>query len=267
MKNTVRRLTWFGHNCFLFESDNIRIMVDPFFPPNSSPVSAESIRTDYVLVSHGHDDHCADAYTIARNNNALIIAVAEIADFFAEKGVKTEALNIGGAVYLPRSLDSVIQKAQILAVQAPHSSTLSRGIAGGNSLGFVISFSQNETELSPQKGAIKPMRKTLADSAAFSIYFACDTGYFSEMNWIGKLGIDIAVLPIGDKYTMGPSVSLDAIEAISPRYVVPCHYNTWKPISQDVFKWSEAVRQYTKSEPIVLAAGASVSEKDDGSWS
>ena len=266
MKSTTKKLTWLGHNCFIFEYGDAKFIVDPFLIPDSSPFSAESIAADYVLVSHGHDDHCADALTIARKNNASVVAVAEIAGFFTKIGVKTEPVNIGGAIYLPVSGDASVPKAQILAVQAPHSSTLPQGDHGGNSLGFVVSFSQNGVSLSPNDAPIKPMQKTLADAAAFSIYFACDTGFFSEMRWIGKLGIDVAVLPIGDRYTMGPSTSLDAIDAISPRYVVPSHYNTWPPISQNVSQWSDAVRQYTKSEPIVLTVGKSVNEKEDGSW-
>ena len=266
MKNTTKKLTWFGHNCFLFEYGEAMFIVDPFLVPDLSPITAERIDATYVLVSHGHDDHCANALTIAQKNNAPIVAVAEVAGFFAQKGVKTEPVNIGGAIYLPIPNDVNFPKAQVLAVQAPHSSTLPQGIPGGNSLGFVISFSQNGVSLSPSDAIIKPMQKTLADAAAFSIYFACDSGYFSEMNWIGKLGIDVAVLPIGDRYTMGPSVSLDAVAALSPRYVVPSHYNTWPPISQNVSQWSDAVRQYTKSEPLVLTVGNSISEREDGSW-
>ncbi|MDD3590149.1 MAG: MBL fold metallo-hydrolase [Thermoguttaceae bacterium] len=266
MKHTLKKLTWLGHNCFLFEYGKTKFITDPFLTPDSSPISAENIEANYILVSHGHDDHCADALVIAKNNKSPIIAIPEVAGYFAQKGAATEPVNIGGAVYVPLFNDINLPKAQVLAVQAPHSSTLSNGAPGGNSLGFVLSFSQNEVCLSPNDGTIKPMRQTLEDASAFSIYFACDTGYFSEMSWIGRLGIDLAVLPIGDRYTMGPSTSLDAIEAIQPRYVVPSHYNTWPPISQNVEKWRDSVRKYTKSEPILPIIGSSIEEQEDGSW-
>lgn len=133
-------------------------------------------------------------------------------------------------------------------------------------MGFVLSFSQNGAPLSPDQAPIKPLKDVLADAEAFSIYFACDTGYFSEMSWIGKLGIDVAVLPIGDRYTMGPSLSLEAISALNARYVVPCHYNTWPPISQDASKWADAVQRYTQSKPLVLKPGVPVAEDESGNW-
>lgn len=266
MAKKSKRLTWFGHNCFLFEYESTKFLVDPFLAPSVSPVRASDIKTDYILISHGHSDHCANAVEIAGNSSPTIIGIAEVASFFNRKGLKTESVNIGGALYLPFADAPDKPKFQILTVQAPHSSTMPDGSPGGNSIGFVLSFSQNDTWLSPDKAPIKPMRDLLSDALAFTIYFACDAGYFEEMKWIGRLGVDLAVLPIGDLFTMGPSVSLDAINAINPQCVVPCHYNTWKPIAQDVGKWSDAVRQYTKSLPLPLAPGQTISEVANGVW-
>ena len=266
MKYATKRLTWLGHNCFLFEYNETRFITDPFFVKGVTPYSLNNIQVDYVLVSHGHADHCADALEVAQNSSATLIAVAEVAGYFSKKGIKTEPVNIGGAIYLPVAKDPIEPQAQLLTVQAPHSSTMSDGSSGGNSVGFVLSFSQNGSHLSPAKSPIRPMKRALADASAFSIYFACDTGLFSEMNWIGSLGLDIAVLPIGDRYTMGPSLSLDAVNALQPRYVVPAHFNTWKPIAQNQDLWSEAVRQYTNSSPLVLSPGKSIEEQTDGAW-
>ena len=87
------------------------------------------------------------------------------------------------------------------------------------------------------------------------MYFACDTALFLDMKLIGSGGLDLAVLPIGDLYTMGPDDSIDAIKLLNPKRVAPCHYNTWPPIAQDAAAWAERVRSHTAAEPIVLQAG------------
>ena len=266
MRKSTKKLTWLGHNCFTFTYDDAIFAIDPFLQHKNAPIAAKDAVVDYALVSHGHADHCADVAAFVKARNAPIIAVPEVASAFAKEKLTTEPINIGGAIYLPVSKDPNAPKAQILAVQAPHSSTMQNGDPGGVSLGFVLSFSQNGVHIAPDRAPIAPLDKTLAMAAAFTIYFACDSGYFSEMEWIGKLGVDIAVLPIGNRYTMGPAVSLDAIRAINPRWVVPSHYNTWAPIVQDVEKWADAVRQYTKASPLVLAPGESAVESEDGNW-
>lgn len=266
MERAKKSLTWLGHNCFTFTFNDVKFVVDPFLVKGVSPVKAAEISADYVLVSHGHADHCTDAVEIAQRSNAVIVAVAEVASFFSRRQVKTEPMNIGGAIYVPVSESANLPKAQILAVQAPHSSTMPDGSAGGNSVGFVLSFPQNGCFISPDKAPIKPMKQTLSAANAFNVYFACDAGLFSEMEWIGELGIDLAVLPIGSRYTMGPAMSLDAINMLKPRYVIPSHYSTWDPISQDAVKWSEAVREYTQAEPLLLTPGQVASEGEDGLW-
>ena len=266
MGSVSKKLTWYGHNCFLFEYNNVKFLVDPFLVPGIAPVASKDIKADYILVSHGHSDHCANTLEIARNSHSTIIGIAEVASFFARQGLKVESANIGGALYLPISNNTESPQAQILIVQATHSSTMQDNSPGGSSIGFILSFSRNGSFLSPDDTPIKPMKETLADAAAFSIYFACDTGFFTEMSWIGSLNIDVAILPIGDRYTMGPSVSLDAIKAINPQYVVPCHYNTWAPISQQVDKWRDAVRQYTNAIPIILTPGEVLFENEIGEW-
>jgi len=266
MTKLDKKLTWFGHNCFLFEYGTTRFLTDPFLVKGLAPVAPEDVDANYLLVSHAHGDHCADASTVARKSSAKIVAVAEVADYFGRKGADVEPVNIGGAVYLPLASKDDSPLAQVLATPAPHSSTFSNGTPGGNSLGFVLSFSQNGRGIGSQAPEIKPLRESLDDADAFSIYFACDAGYFSEMEAIGRLKIDVAVLPIGDRYTMGPSLSLDAINAIKPRFVVPSHYDTWAPIAQDARKWSEAVLKHTQAIPLVLPVGGSVQEGADGIW-
>ncbi len=257
------RLTWFGHNCFMFSFNGTNILIDPFFEASISPQDKHHLKLDYILVSHGHDDHLADALGLALNSNAPIITSFELGNFFERKGVRTEKVNIGGAIYLPLH-DSSKLKFQIIAVPALHSSSLGNHDPAGNSMGFVLSFPKNHVPISPREvPSIKPLKEQLAEASAFSIYFACDTGYFSEMSWIGQLGIDIAVLPIGDRFTMGPSASLDAINAISPKLAIPSHYNTWEPISQNAEKWSESVKKYTNAQPCVIPNGGALLIEDN----
>ena len=107
-----------------------------------------------------------------------------------------------------------------------------------------------------------PPKKTeqvkLTLTSGEKIYFACDTGLFGDMALIGAGGLDLAVLPIGDLFTMGPDDALEAVKLLKPRKVVPSHYNTWPPIAQDPNKWAERVRAGTKSEAVVVEPGGSV---------
>jgi L-ascorbate metabolism protein UlaG (beta-lactamase superfamily) len=94
--------------------------------------------------------------------------------------------------------------------------------------------------------------------AAQRVYFACDTALFLDMKLIGSGGLELAVLPIGDLFTMGPDDSIDAIKLLSPKRVAPCHYGTWPPIAQDADAWAEKVRSHTAAEPIVLKPGGKI---------
>jgi L-ascorbate metabolism protein UlaG (beta-lactamase superfamily) len=117
---------------------------------------------------------------------------------------------------------------------AHHTSMLPDGANGGSPCGFGL---------------------TLGDG---KIYFACDTALFSDMKLIGSGGLDLAVVPIGDLFTMGPDDALEAVKLLKPRRVVPSHYNTWPPISQDAAAWAARVKSETSSEPIVIEPGGTV---------
>ena len=144
---------------------------------------------------------------------------------------------------------------------ALHSSTMPDGRPGGNACGFLLSIPKAGSD-GFGDGEIRPLAETL--SGAFHLYFACDTGYYSEMERLGTLGLDVAVLPIGDRYTMGPAASLDAIRALRPRKVIPSHYNTWPVIAQNAERWADAVRKYTDAEPILPQLGAVVGMENTG---
>jgi L-ascorbate metabolism protein UlaG (beta-lactamase superfamily) len=205
------------------------VLLDPFLDENpAAPVKAADVAADFILVSHGHFDHIADAPAIALRTGATVVAIYEIAEWLGQKhGVKnTIGMNLGGSVQLPFG--------RVKLTMALHSSQLPDGSNGGNPAGFLLTLPEGK------------------------IYFACDTGLFSDMQLIGAAGIDLAVLPIGDLFTMGPDDSLAAIQLIRPKRVVPSHYNTWPPIAQDAQAWAERVRRETSAEPLVLPPGGAV---------
>jgi L-ascorbate metabolism protein UlaG (beta-lactamase superfamily) len=219
-------LTWLGHGSWSIKTGDTQVLLDPFLDDSpTAPIKAADAEADFILVSHGHFDHVADAAPIANRTGATIVAIHEIAQWFNTKQSvqNVVGMNLGGSVQLP------FGRAKLTL--AFHSSELPDGSSGGNPGGFLLSLSDG------------------------NIYFACDTALFSDMSLIGQAGIDVAVLPIGDLYTMGPDDALEAVQLIKPKVVVPDHYNTWPPIEQDPNKWADRVRAETNSNPVVIEPG------------
>ena len=221
-------LTWLGHNAWSIHSGQFHLLVDPFLNDSpTSPVKSQEVAADFILVSHGHADHTGDTVEIARRTGATVISNYEICEWFARQGVqKTLGMNLGGASRQPFG--------QVKLTLAHHSSTLPDGSPGGNPAGFLL---------------------TLPEAR---IYFACDTALFYDMKLIGAAGLDLAVLPIGDTFTMGPEDSIEAIKLLEPKRVAPAHYNTWPPIAQDAAAWAARVKSETRAEPIVLSPGGKI---------
>ncbi|QEG25081.1 metal-dependent hydrolase [Mariniblastus fucicola] len=223
-------LTWYGHATWMISTGEHKILLDPFFDDSpTAPIKAAEAEADFILVSHGHFDHIADAASIANRTGAPVYAVYEIANWLsANHGVENaNGMNIGGAVDLPFG--------KVKMVPAIHSSGLPDGSYGGVAAGFLLKVGDTK------------------------LYFACDTALFSDMQLIGAVGLDAAVLPIGDLFTMGPEDSVTAVDLLKPKAVLPSHYNTWPPIEQDAEAWSKLVQSRTKAKPIVLAVGESYS--------
>ena len=221
-------LTWLGHASWKLVAENRTLLIDPFLDDSpAAPLKANQVEADYILVSHGHFDHCADAASIANRCRATIVSNFEIATWFASKhGVQnTVGMNLGGSIVLPFG--------RVQLTVAFHSSQLPDGSYGGNPDGFLINLPRG------------------------SIYFACDTALFSDMKWIGAAGLDVAVLPIGDLYTMGPRDAVEAVKLLAPKRVLPSHFNTWPPIAQDAEAWAALVRKETTAQPVVLLPGHS----------
>ncbi len=222
-------LQWLGHGSWSIQVGDHVVLLDPFLNDSpTAPIKADDVTANTILVSHGHFDHVADVAAIANRTGATVVAIFEIADWFSKNhGVQnTIGMNLGGGVDLP------FGRAKMTL--AHHSSQLPDGSYGGNPGGFLLTI----------------------DGA--NIYFACDTALFADMKLIGQAGIDLAVLPIGDLFTMGPEDSIEAINLIQPKRVAPAHYNTWPPIEQDAAAWAEHVRAETSAVPIVLEPGGTI---------
>ncbi|MDB4374529.1 metal-dependent hydrolase, partial [bacterium] len=201
---------------------------DPFLNDSpTAPHKASEVDADFILVSHGHLDHVADVAEIANRCDAMVIAGFEVAEWFAnQQDVKrTTGMNIGGSLSLPFG--------SVKMTPAIHSSQLPDGAYGGVAGGFLIMLGDR------------------------TLYFACDTALFSDMQLLREKGIDAAILPIGDLYTMGPRDSVTATNYLNPKQVLPTHYNTWPPIEQDAENWAEMVRAGSTAEPVVLQPGQS----------
>lgn len=220
-------ITWLGHSCFGIRAGKFDLLVDPFLDESpTAPTKSAGVAADFVLLTHGHFDHVADAVAIASRTEATVVANFEIGEWLKTQGVREDkvvGMNPGGAIDLP------FGRAKM--TPALHSSSLPDGTYGGVAGGFEL----------------------LLDSKR--IYFAGDTALMLDMKLIGIGGLDLAVLPIGDLFTMGPDDSLEAITLLSPQHVIPCHYNTWPPIEQDAAKWADRVRSHTAADPVVLQPG------------
>jgi L-ascorbate metabolism protein UlaG (beta-lactamase superfamily) len=223
------KITWLGHACFAIESEGMHLLVDPFLTGNDkAPVKADQVQADFIFLTHGHFDHVNDAAPIAKRTGATVLSNYEVSVWMTKQGVsqdKVVGMNPGGWVKQP------FGRAKFTI--AHHSSSMPDGSYGGVAGGFL-----NET-------------------GGKRIYLAGDTALFLDMKLIGAGGLDLAVLPIGDRFTMGPEDSIEAIKLLNPKRAAPCHYNTWPEIAQDGQAWAAEVKRSTAAEPLVVEPGGS----------
>lgn len=221
------RLRWLGHSAMHLETAGLNVLIDPFLTGNpKASAKAGDLPADFIMVSHGHSDHVGDAIEIAERTGATVIANYEIATWFNEKmGVRNvHGMQHGGAYTFPFG--------RVKMTLAFHGSALPDGSYGGNPCGFLITVDGGK-----------------------KIYLACDTGLFGDMKLIGEEGIDLAVLPIGDNYTMGPDDAIRAIKLLNPARVMPVHYDTFPLIAQDAGAWGLRVRKETSAVPLIIHPG------------
>ncbi len=216
------KVKWLSHASFFIETDKARLLVDPFITDNPlAPVSADEIETDFIFISHGHGDHVGDSVPIAKRTGAMVVSNYEIQNWISAQGVENvHPLHIGGGFDWPWG--------RVKLTIAQHGSMLPDGSNGGNPCGFIFYID------------------------GIKIYHACDTGLFYDMKLIGEEEIDLAILPIGDNFTMGPDDALRAVKLIEPKQVIPIHYDTFDVIKQDPHAWATRVQQETSTAVVVM---------------
>lgn len=212
------KLTFHGHATVSIHTADSKLVIDPFFSDNPHFVgSVDDIEADYILVTHGHYDHVADLIGLAERTGATCIATFEIASFLESQGLNTSPQHIGGGAHYPFGyvkLTAALHGGMVNLPGAEGFTTLPAGI--------LINFNSGER-----------------------FYHAGDTALLTDMQLL-KGKVDVAVLPIGDRFTMGPDDAVTAVEFIEPKVVIPCHYDTWPPIEQDAAAFAAKVGDRAK---------------------
>ena len=197
-------LQYFGHSTFLFtNSQKQNIIIDPYLNANPlSPVKSNQVKADYIILTHAHSDHMADALTIADRHKTTIICVSELASIISKSGFRTHPLQIGGAFRFDFG--------RVKFVPAFHGSSTMNGVYAGLAAGAVFTVEGK------------------------TIYHCGDTGIFGDMKLIGEIDkIDILLIPIGGNYTMDIDDAVRAVTMINPELAIPMHYNTFDLIKCD----------------------------------
>lgn len=209
-------ITYYGHSCFGIEINGKHLLFDPFITPNdmAQAIDIHSIKADYILITHGHEDHIADAEGIAKRTGAVVLCNYEISQWLTRKNIQNiQPMNIGGKIKLDFG--------NVKCVVAQHSSSLPDGSYGGNPMGFVIESSES------------------------NFYYAGDTALTYDMKLIGDYRkIDFAFLPIGDIYTMSVDNAIIACDFIDCNYIIGMHYDTFTAIQIDK---EEAVQKFSRA--------------------
>ena len=220
------KLTYYGHStCSLETEEGVHIVIDPFFADNPAcQTSVDDVAADFILITHGHFDHIADVIPLAERTGATVVATFEVANFLEKEGLTVSPHHIGGGVSYPFGYVKLTPALHGGAVNLPGGEAFTSMPAG-----LLINFTGGQR-----------------------FHHAGDTGLITDMQLLNGL-VDVAMLPIGDRFTMGPEDAVRAIGFIEPKVVIPIHYNTWPPIEQDAEAFKAAVGG--RAEVEIMSAG------------
>ncbi len=225
-------LRYLGHSACTVVRGARTVLIDPFLTGN--PVAAarpDDFSPDAILVSHAHGDHLGDTAAIARRSGAMVVGGVELMGYLERQGVeRTHGMNLGGAHAFPWGWVKLTPAWHSASVEDPALGSLETGTPAGLMLRVGEKL----------------------------IYHAGDTALFGDMALIGRHGIDLALIPIGDNYTMGPDDALEAVRLLQPRAVVPIHYDTFPLIAQDGPAWARRVEQELGIQAVALRPGESI---------
>lgn len=218
-------LTYHGHATWGLETNGTTILIDPFFTGNPLATrAAGDVSANFIILTHAHGDHYGDTVAIAKRTGATVISNFEIVSYCQKQGVaNAHPLHLGGGYTFPFG--------RVKLTVAHHGSSFPDGTYGGNPAGVVMEIEGKR------------------------LYNAGDTALFSDMSLIGEGGLDVALLPIGDNFTMGPDDASVAAKFLRARTVIPQHYNTWPVITQDPEAFKRRVEESTSSKVVVLKPG------------
>lgn len=223
----MAKLTYFSHSAWKIESKGKTILIDPFISGNpTAPVKADQVNADFIIITHAHGDHIGDTVEIAKRCSSLVISNFEISNWAGQQGLKSHPLHIGGG--------RGFEFGYVKLTQAFHGSSFPDGAYGGMPAGVLVTVEGK------------------------TIYHTGDTGIFGDMKLIGEMNpVDVALVPIGDNFTMGIKDALKAVELINPKMVIPMHYKTFDVIDADPQKFAAEVKK-TGVEAKVLDFGQSI---------
>lgn len=212
------KLSYHGHSIVKIETNGHTILIDPFITGNErTDLVVENEKPNVILLTHGHNDHVGDTVALAKASNALVVAPNELAVYLGFQGLHTHGMNIGGAHEFDFGTVKFTKAFHSSSYQTEDNEFIYTGMPAG-----ILFTAENKT-----------------------IYHAGDTALFGDMKLIGdRHPIDVAFLPIGDNFTMGPADAAYAVELLNPKLTVPVHFNTFPPIQQDPLHFKNLVENH-----------------------